>query len=61
MLAVFYLILAIVLVGTNVGRKKTGKGKCEDKKQTVQVIEGKGVKCEVVGDRLNTVFLEEEV
>ena len=61
MLAVFYLILGIILVGTNVGRKKDSKGKCENKKQTVQVMEGKGVTCEVVGDRLNMVFLEEEV
>ena len=61
MLAVFYLILGIILVGTNVGRKKDSKGKCENKKQTVQVMEGKGVTCEVVGDRMNMVFLEEEV
>jgi hypothetical protein len=31
------------------------------KKQTVQFMEGKGVKCEAVGDKENVVYREEEV
>ena len=56
-LGVFYIVLAIILVGTN----KKGGSVSEGKKHTVQVMEGRGVKCEVVGDKENTVFLEEEV
>ena len=58
----FYIILAIILVGTSIGRKKNGAIPMSgDKKHTVQVVEGNGVKCEVVGDKDITVYLEEEV
>ena len=61
-LGLFYLILAVFLVGTNIGRRSRNKVEEErmNKKQTVQVLEGSGVKCEVVGKQ-ETVYLEEEV
>ena len=55
-------MLAIILVGTNIGRqKKGGDSVLVGKKHTVQVMEGRGVKCVVVGDKDNSVFLEEGV
>ena len=58
----FYIVLAIILVSTNIGREK---GRADSlsvrKKDTVQVVEGKGVKCEVVGDKDITMFLKEDV
>ena len=54
--------MAVFLVGTNIGRRSRNKVEEErmNKKQTVQVLEGSGVKCEVVGKQ-ETVYLEEEV
>ena len=61
-LGVFYIVLAIILVGTNIGRQnKGGDSVLVGKKHTVQVMEGRGVKCVVVGDKDNSVFLEEGV
>ena len=58
----FYIVLAIILVGTNIGRqKKRGDSVLVGKKHTVQVMEGRGVKCEVVGEKDNAMFFEEEV
>ena len=60
-LGLFYMMLAIILVGTNCGRKKGMEEEDEDMKKTVQVMEGKEVKCKVIGNKENIVFLEEEV
>ena len=55
-------MLALILVGTNVGKNKRGKTtKSSEKKETIQIMEGKGVKCEVVGDKDNALYREEEV
>ena len=55
-------MLALILFGTNVGLNKSGNTTIsEKKKQTVHFMEGKGVKCEVVGDNDNVVYREEEV
>ena len=55
-------MLALILFGTNVGRNKRGNTKISSKKkETMQIMEGKGVKCEVVGDKDNVVYREEEV
>ena len=55
-------MLALILVGTNVGQNKRGNTRISsEKKDTVQIMEGKGVKCEVVGDKDNVVYMEEEV
>ena len=55
-------MLALILVGTNVGQNKRGyTAKSSEKKDTVQIMEGKGVKSEVVGDMDNVVYSEEEV
>ena len=62
MLGIFYIVLALILIGTNVGRNKRGNTRISsEKKETVQIMEGKGVKCEVVGDKDNVVYMEEEV
>ena len=60
-LGVFYLLLAIILVGSNCGRRIRLKTGGEDMKNTVQVMEGKEVNCKVVEDKENIVFLEDEV
>jgi hypothetical protein len=61
-LGIFYVVLALILFGTNVGRNKRGNTKISSKKkETMQIMEGKGVKCEVVGDKDNAVYREEEV
>ena len=60
-LGVFYLLLAILLVGTNCGRKIRLKTGGEDMKNTVQVMEGKEVNCKVVEDKENIDFSEDEV
>ena len=46
--ASFYLILVIVLVGTNLGMARKRKKTTMDKKYVVQFTEGEGVKFEVV-------------
>jgi hypothetical protein len=55
-------VLALILVGTNVGRNKSGITRISSKKkQTIQIMKGKGVKCELVGENDNEVYREEEV
>ena len=58
-LGLFYIMIAAILVGTNCGKEKRAGG--EDMKQTVQIMKGKDVKCELMGDNENFVFLEEDV
>ena len=61
-LGIFYIVLALILVGTNVGRNKRGITRISSmKKETMQIMEGKGVKCEVVWDKDNEMFREVEV
>ena len=52
--ASFYLILVIVLVGTNLGMARKRRKTNRDKKYVVQFKEGEGVKCEVVEGREKT-------
>ena len=55
-------MLALILVGTNVGRNKSIITRISlKKKETMQIREGNGVKCEVVGDKDNVVYRGEEV
>jgi hypothetical protein len=55
-------VFALILFGTNVGKNKRGNTKTlSKKKETMQIMKGKGVKCEVVGDKDNVVYREEEV
>ena len=55
-------MLALILVGTNVGKNKRGNTTIlSEKKETVQIMERRIVKCEVVGDKDNVVYREEEV
>ena len=55
-------MLALILVGTNVGRNKRGMTKISSKKkETMQIMEGKGVKCEVVENKDNEMLREVEV
>ena len=43
-------MLALILVGTNVGKNKRGNNTISsEKKETVQIMEGRIVKCEVQG------------
>ena len=61
-LGIFYIALAIVLIGTNIGRDKRKRAKKpENKKQLVQLMEGKEVKCEVVGDKDIGTGVEDDV
>ena len=54
--------MAVILIGTNIGRdKRRMVKKPENKKQLVQFMEGKVVKCEVVGDREIGTGVEDEV
>ena len=55
-------MLSLILFGTNVERKKRGNTRIStEKKETMQIMEGKGVKCEVVEDKDSVVYREEEV
>ena len=61
-LGIFYIVLALILVGTNMGRNKRKIAKKPGVKRNMkQVMEGKGVKSEVVGDYDNGLYSEEEV
>ena len=54
--------MALILIGTNIGRdKRRMLKKPENKKQLVQFMEGKVVKCEVVGDKDIGTVGEDEV
>ena len=58
----FYIVLALILVGTNTGHKKRRIAKMPGvKRNLMQVIEGKGVKSEVVGDNDYGLYSGEEV
>ena len=52
--AVFYIILVALLVGTNLGPAKKRMKTSMDKTYVVQFKEGEGVKCEVVEGREKT-------
>ena len=58
----FYIVLALILVGTNTGCKKRRIAKKPGvNKNLMQVMEGEGVKNEVVGVNDNGLYSEEEV
>ena len=55
-------MLALILVGTNVGKNKRGNTRISsEKKETIQIMDGSTVKCEVVVDINNVVYREVEV
>ena len=58
----FYIVLALILVGTNTGRKMRRIAKMPGvKRNLMQVMEGKGVKSEVVGDNDYGLYSGEDV
>ena len=52
-MASFYVLLVVMLVGTNLGIVKGGKKTPIDKKYVMQFREGEKVKCEVTGGKKN--------
>jgi hypothetical protein len=61
-LGIFYLALAVLLVGTNVGRNgKDNLKKPGESVDCVQIMEGRGFKCHLVTDQGIGTCLEDEV
>ena len=61
-LSLFYICLALLLVGTNLGcRKRRGEKQRGGKLEMVQYVEGKDIKCEVLGDKEDITCTEDRV
>ena len=53
--ASFYMLLVILLVGTNLGMSRRRRKKTSmDKRYALQFKEGEGVKCTVVDEKIKT-------
>jgi hypothetical protein len=58
----FYLCLALLLVGTNLGcRKRRGGKQSAGKLEMVQYVEGEEFKCEILGEKKDISCAEDRV